>query len=138
MNQGDELLAMVREAVRAHAVPREQQSAVTELVARVAVTVMSQPRFYRNLRVVLDLQDENAVLRQQLANLSAVVYRSGMVRKPAKPRRKVPAKKAAVKKAAAATSITVASVATIAPVATIFTISNRAAISTRTASRIRD
>ena len=103
--EGDELLAMVREAVRIHGVPPAQQAAVTEVVGRAIVTVMSQPRFYNNLKVVLELRDENAILRQQLANLSATVYRAGMVRsKPPTKRptgpRKTAAKKSTAKKAA--------------------------------------
>lgn len=99
MTEGDELLALIRQAVAESHVPRPYQDVVTELVARTAITVMTQPRFLQRLTIVMELQAENAALRQNLAVLTAMVNRH---QPPTvkRPRKKAPAKKKAVAKRA--------------------------------------
>ena len=92
--QGDELLAMIREAVAHHGVPPQHRAIVVDTAARVAMMVMSEPRYYNNLSVVLALREQNALLRQQLANVSALVYRANLQPQP----KKAPAKKRAAKR----------------------------------------
>ena len=96
MTEGDELLAMIREIVAFHGVAPQQQAVVSDAAARVVLTVLSNPHFYNNLSVVLALRQQNEMLRQQLANVSALVYRANLQPK------KTPAKKAPAKKRAAA------------------------------------
>ena len=93
MTEGDELLEMIREIVAHHGVPPEHRAIVTDAVAQVCITVMTQPHFYERLRVVNVLREQNEMLRQQLMQVSAVVYR-GNLRPPVKKR--APAKKKAV------------------------------------------
>ena len=69
---GDELLARIRQAVVETGVPPSQRDRVTELVGRCVVTIMSDPAFYSQLRVVMDLAQENQLLRQQLAQMAAL------------------------------------------------------------------
>lgn len=89
MTEGDELLAAVRQHVAELHIPLEQREAVTILVARTVVTIMSNPRFFYRLAGVQHLKQENEALRQHLMLLQAV-------RQPAP--RKRPAKKAPAKK----------------------------------------
>lgn len=92
MTEGDELLQMIREIVAFHGVPPAQRAVVSDVAARVVVMVLQQPHFYQNLKVVLDLRQQNDLLRQQLAHVSALVYREGLKRQPVKKR--PPVKKA--------------------------------------------
>lgn len=102
MTEGDELLQMIREIVAHHGVPPEHKAIVTDAVARVCITVMTQPHFYEHLQIVIALREQNEMLRQQLAQLSAVVYRANL--KPPVKRR--PAKKTAAKPVARSPKIT--------------------------------
>ena len=92
-NEGDELLWMIRQAVRQRGVPKGQEEMLTELVGRTVIMVMSEPRFYSRLTVVAQLQAENNLLRQHLAFAQATLARlaPATMRAP----RKVPAKKKA-------------------------------------------
>ena len=94
MTEGDELLGMIREIVEFHGVPREQQAVVIDTAARVILTVMTQAHFYERLKIVNDLRVQNDMLRQQLAQVSAVVYRAGLQQ----PVKRAPVKKRAAKK----------------------------------------
>ena len=106
MTEGDELLALIRQAVAESHVPRPYQDVVIELVARTAITVMTQPRFLQRLTVVMELQAENAALRQNLAVLTAMVNRFQPAAASVKrPRKKAPAKKKAVAKRAPAVRV---------------------------------
>lgn len=100
MTEGDELLAMIREIVAFHGVAPQQQAVVSDAAARVVLTVLSNPHFYNNLSVVLALRQQNEMLRQQLANVSALVYRANLQPQPKKPTKR-PAKKKAVAKSPA-------------------------------------
>jgi hypothetical protein len=96
MTEGDELLEMIREIVAHHGIAPAQRAIITDTTARVCIAVMTQPHFYERLKIVLALRQENDLLRQQLAQLSAVIYRSNLKpsvkKRPAKKR--APAKKA--------------------------------------------
>lgn len=99
MTTGDELLALIREHVRQQ-VPAAHRDKITEMVANILLMVMSEQRFYSQLRVVLDLQAENSMLRNELAKAVALVNRLASARVPvpyAKPRKKAAAKKVGVK-----------------------------------------
>ena len=91
---GDELLGMIREIVEFHGVPRQHQAVVVDTAARVILTVLTTPHFYERLKFVNDLRIQNEMLRQQLAQVSALVYRANL--QPVKKRavKKTPAKKA--------------------------------------------
>ena len=95
MTEGDELLAMIREIVTHHGVPPQHRAVVTDTAARVCIAVISQPHFYENLSIVIALRQQNEMLRQQLAQVSALVYRANLVPKP--PPKKRPAKKPVVR-----------------------------------------
>lgn len=98
MSEGDELLALIQESVRAHQVPPAYQAMVTEMVALTVVRVMSDPRYLMRLQIVMELQQENVELRRALAVASATVSRSGVkARKKAAPRKKAAAKRATVR-----------------------------------------
>ena len=77
MNEGDELLGMIRQAVRQRGVPLDQQEMLVELVGRTVILVMSEPRFYSRLTVVAQLQAENNLLRQHLAFAQSTLARLG-------------------------------------------------------------
>jgi hypothetical protein len=67
--EGDELLAIIRQYVHGR-VPPAYEEATVEVVATTMVTLMSEPRFYNHLRVVIDLQKrvlqlETAIRRYQ-------------------------------------------------------------------------
>jgi hypothetical protein len=94
MNEGDELLAAVRQHVAELQVPLDQREAVTVLVARSVVTIMSNPRFFYRLAGVQRLQAENIALRQHIMLLQAT--KAPAPRK--RPAKKAPAKKAAAKR----------------------------------------
>jgi hypothetical protein len=95
MTEGDELLAMIRQAVADYGVPPSQQPFITDMVARIAVTVMTDPRFLYRLSVVLQLQEENQALRHHIAMMQTPT------RSKAAPRKKASPKKRVVKKAPA-------------------------------------
>jgi hypothetical protein len=92
-DEGDELLTMIREIVAHHGVPPAHRAIVTDTAARVCIAVMTQPHFYERLRIVYALREQNEMLRQQLAQVSALVYRAGL-----QPTKRAPAKKRAAKK----------------------------------------
>lgn len=92
---GDELLSRIRQAVIEQKVPAAHQEVVIELVARSVITIMSDPAFFGQLRVVLDLQKENQLLRQQLTQMAALNSALKSALKPRgskQPVYKVPAK----------------------------------------------
>lgn len=91
MNEGDELLAAIRQHVAQLHIPLEQREAVTVLVGRTVITIMSDPRFFNHLVPVQRLQAENAALRQHLMMLQSVRPN------PPQPRKRA-AKKTAAKK----------------------------------------
>ena len=78
MTEGDELLEMIREIVAFHGVPPAQRAVITDTAARVCITVMTQPHFYEQLKPFMDLRQQNEMLRQQLAQVSALVYRANL------------------------------------------------------------
>lgn len=91
--EGDELLAMIRQYVHGR-VPAAHEEAIVEVVAKVVVAIMSEPRFYTQLRVVQDLR-----IRLAQAERAIAMYQQKTQRPtPAapKPRKSVPKK--AVKK----------------------------------------
>jgi hypothetical protein len=99
---GDDLLARIREAVRLQGVPVSQQAAVIELVGRSLITILNDPSFYMQLRPVLELQAENATLRNMLGQVQAQMNRLVVAKSPRKrtaPRKPGPPK--VVKKAPA-------------------------------------
>lgn len=103
--EGDELLEMVREIVTFHGVPPQHKAIVIDTAARVCITVMSQPHFYELLKPFMDLRQQNEMLRQQLAQVSALVYRANLkppVKKRAPKKPVVRSPKIATKKATAA------------------------------------
>jgi hypothetical protein len=76
-------------------VPPEHREAVTDLVAKTTVHILTTPEFLYGLRLVRELQFENEQLRRVIVSLQAA-------RAPAtRPRKKAAAKKAAPRKAAA-------------------------------------
>lgn len=93
MNEGDALLAMIRQRVR-QMVPPEHQEVVTQIVTATVVTIMSEPQFFNRLTPVMELQHENALLRQHLAQAQAMLNRMA----PARPRKMPTPRKAAPKK----------------------------------------
>ena len=94
MNEGDDLLAAIRQFVAELHIPVEQREAITILVGRTVVTIMSDPRFFNHLIPVQRLQAENAALRQHLLMMQVPMAapRKAAARKRA-PARKAPAKK---------------------------------------------
>lgn len=103
-NLGDELLIRIREAVRQQGVAPSMQDTVIELVGRALITILNDPAFYTQLRPVLELQAENAVLRNTLATVQAQMHRMVAVsapkrRPPAKKKAAAPKKPRVVKKA---------------------------------------
>ena len=100
MNEGDELLVLIRQGVSQYPLPQEQQDMVVEIVARTLIAVASTPHFANRLLVVQQLARENAALRQTLMQLQAFLRAQGT--KPP------PVKKAAPKKRKAAAKKTVA------------------------------
>jgi hypothetical protein len=96
MNEGDELLGMIRQAVSQYPLPVQQQEMVTEIVGRTVIAVMSNPRFLNRLLIVQQLQHENVALRQHLMQLQAFLRQHGTPVKA--PPRKKAAKKAPAKK----------------------------------------
>lgn len=95
MSEGDELLALIQQAVKANNVPPAYQAMVTEIVARTCIRVMTDPRFLNRLNVVLDLQEQNRQLRNMLAAATASVRRPAPRKTP--PKKKAPARKRAAK-----------------------------------------
>ena len=87
-------------------VPVEHRAAVTDLVAKTTVHILTTPDFLYGLRIVQELQYENAQLRQAIVTLQAAgaAARSRPRKAPAKKAaaRKMPAKKAAPRKTATA------------------------------------
>jgi len=92
---GDELLGMIREIVDFHGVPEAHKAVVVDTAGRVILTVLTSPHFYERLKFVNDLRVQNEMLRQQLAQVSALVYRANL-----QPVKKRPIKRAAKKTAA--------------------------------------
>ena len=80
-------------------VPPEHRAAVTDLVARTTVHILTTPEFLYGLRIVQELQHENAQLRHAVMTLQARPRKA-----PAKKRApvKAVAKKAAPRKTATA------------------------------------
>lgn len=98
MTAGDDLLARIQEAVRQHNVPPAQQEIVVELVGRSLITIMNDPAFYTQLRPVIELRNENALLRQALMNVQAQM-RQAVVKASPRKRTAAPKKPRVVKKA---------------------------------------
>jgi len=96
---GDELLGMIREIVDFHGVPEAHKAVVVDTAGRVILTVLTSPHFYERLKFVNDLRVQNEMLRQQLAQVSALVYRANL-----QPVKKRPIKRAAKKTAAKKTA----------------------------------
>jgi len=88
--EGDDLLQVIRQYTRGRVHPSHEE-AVVEVVAQVLVTMMSEPRFYNHLRVVIDLQRRVYALETAIRHYQT---------KATPPRRTAPVKKA-VKKAPA-------------------------------------
>lgn len=102
MNTGDELLARIHQAVVDLKVPPAQRERLIELVGRCVITIMTDPTFYNQLRVVIDLREENQAMRQQLASSAVLIssLRAALATTPRRaPAKKAPARKAAAKKA---------------------------------------
>ena len=93
-SEGDDLLALIRNAVKENRsrIPYEQTDAITEIIGRMIVLIVTDPKFFSRLAPVQRLQLENAALRQELMRLQA------FVRQMATPVRKAPAKKKAAAK----------------------------------------
>jgi hypothetical protein len=96
--EGDELLAMIRTELRRRRVPPSDLDLLTEIVGRTVVAVMSTPKFYDRLRVVLELRQENELLRYHLASTQAMLNRLVKSRMPTTKPKPKPRKKAAPRK----------------------------------------
>jgi hypothetical protein len=98
--EGDDLLQVIRTYVHGRVHPSSEE-VVVEIVAQVLVTMMSEPRFYNHLKVVIDLQRRVASLETAIRHYQSKAARpSPGARPPAakKAVKKMPAKKAAVRK----------------------------------------
>jgi hypothetical protein len=97
---GDALAARIRHVVVGR-VPADQVDAVTVAACHAVITVMSDPYFLDQFRVVQELRQENAWMRTQMAILQTTLARyqpSGpKPRKAASKPRKAAAKRATAK-----------------------------------------
>jgi len=98
---GDELLGLIRTELKRRRVSSNDMDLLAEIVGRTIITVMSTPRFYERLLVVLELRKENELLRYHLASTQAMLNRLVQSRLPVVRAKKTAAKprKAAAKKA---------------------------------------
>jgi hypothetical protein len=100
--EGDELLGIIREYVNGR-VPPAFEEATVEIVATTLVMMMSEPRFYNHLRVVIDLQKRIYQLETAIRRYQQKPVRPSPAARPPRPatRKKAaaPKKMAAPKKA---------------------------------------
>ena len=104
--EGDQLLGIIQALVHGRVHPSQEQT-VIEATANALVAIMSDPKLYSHLRVVMDLQQENWSLRQQILHLQRLLAAYNhptnqtvkVQVKKAAPRKRAPApRKAAAKK----------------------------------------
>lgn len=89
--ESDALLAMIQQYVRGR-VPPAAEDAVVEAVCHAVVAVMSEPRFYNNLQIVIDLRRQV----MQAEQLIAIYQQNSRQGHPSQPspqaRKKLPTK----------------------------------------------
>lgn len=100
--EGDELLGVIRQLVHGHVHPT-QEEAVVGVVAQTVVIIMSDPKYYSHLRLVIELQSRVLQLERALSlyqqQMSSPPVRARAAPKPSKtPAKKVVAKKTMSKK----------------------------------------
>ena len=98
--EGDELLDSIRQYVHGR-VPPAYEEVTVEIVATTLVTMMSEPRFYNHLRVVIDLQKRilqlEAALSRYQAKMPSVPPAARPRKRPENAVKKTPVKKATKK-----------------------------------------
>jgi hypothetical protein len=94
--EGDELLAVIRQLVHGHVHPA-QEEAMVGVVAQTVVIIMSDPKYYSHLRLVIELQSRVLQLERVLSlyqqQMSSPPVRARAAPKPRKTVAKKPAKK---------------------------------------------
>jgi hypothetical protein len=98
--EGDELLGIIRQYVRGRVHPSQEEVAV-EVIAQILVMMMSEPRFYNHLRVVIDLQKRIRQLEVAIQHYQQKPARPSPAARPPQPKKvvkkRVPVKKVAKK-----------------------------------------
>lgn len=91
--EGDELLAMIRHYVHGR-IPPIHEEVTVEIVAKVIVAIVSEPRFYTSLAIVQNLQSRVTQLEFALARYAEKERRGSPAARPgAKAKKAMPVKK---------------------------------------------
>src|SRR3954471_24897995 len=95
--ESDELLGIIRQYVHGRVGPPFEETTV-EIVAQTLVMLMSEPRFYNHLRIVIDLQRRIAQLETALRHYQQKVPQPSPAARPRPPKKAVAKKKMPVPK----------------------------------------
>jgi hypothetical protein len=93
--EGDDLLAVIRQLVHGHVHPA-QEEAVVGIVAQTVIIIMSDPKYYTHLKLVIEMQSRIIQLERVLA-----LYQQQMSSPPVRARAAPKPRKATAKKAPA-------------------------------------